>query len=1185
MGDYNIDINVNMGGAGGNFQSLIQAINTLNTNFAKVGTSAAEAGAKSKQSFAGANVTVDKYGQSVKKLGANVSDLRNRIAQQDEALKKGIITQKQHKSEVDRLNQSLKNAVQRQTQYNSALGQTAARSKTAQTSIQSLTASFNKLGAVMGISFGLYGVFRVLKNGVKAITEFELAQKKLRSILGETEEGMRGVSQGAIALGRASIFGAKGVTELQIILAKMGFVKEDILNMQRAIVNLATATQEDLQSSAEVVANIIRSYRMSSTETARVVDVIGKAFNTSALSLDNFRESIKYVAPVAKQAGFSIEETAAALAILSNAGIKGSLAGTGLNNVLKAMMDSNSKLSKYLGGTVKGFEGFISVLQKAKDEGWDMEMIYGLITQRATAAFSIMKNGVGDIKEFTDELLKASGTIEEQQRVQMESLAYQSKLFVEQFKAAWIDADESTNMFMQTLKGFVTFGQILFITDKQKDGSVKNLEAIQAKAADLYDFIQENNLGDEMRRQVQESVNGFDEYINGLNNKSDFWFRKNQAEIDNRIEESNQIHTKLIDSQAEKSLAFFRLYLTQDESSQKAYDRFVDNISGQMRWLDKASIQYQIYARAIELATDAFNEMTGISPTGTEDDGIAKLRKKLELEKQIAIESVKLKYNGDEQKRKISQTTFYYDKKIAEETLSVEEGKNEAISLAELKLANDLKGIRTKSSLDALKIEQSRNETLLQGLGDGFEKEQALMKSNYEYGLKILEQTEKGNENIKEKIADYNEKYFLKVEDAERKHAIEVLKIQDELNQLNIQISFEGYEETIKSREAAMKSEIDILVERNLATDEHNKEYEKIVLKYKAFVVKDEIYFQKELTQLVYDGEILRGEIDGNSLNIRRQAIDKWFAFESSKLDKTAVNYKKALDNLVSEKELKFKELEQGKSLYEMLFPDAGGAELAAMEESVGIITDNISKIADSWVDATDKIVDQYNRRVDEAAKALDTEVALMAAGYASNVTLKKKELDELKQQRDKALDEQQRAQKAQLIINSAMQASDLAITVAGLFKSGVKLAGIPGLLIAAAASASLFAMFKSFQNLAKQQSAVKFEKGGWIGGERHSRGGTHIEAERGEFVVRRNSAIKHKSLIEAINSDNQYEMNRIYLNKVKGQIFSGKVSLDDSKDLKAIRALMEKQGKTVEYSGSYRIEKVGNITTKIRLN
>ena len=82
-------------------------------------------------------------------------------------------------------------------------------------------------------------------------------------------------------------------------------------------------------------------------------------------------------------------------------------------------------------------------------------------------------------------------------------------------------------------------------------------------------------------------------------------------------------------------------------------------------------------------------------------------------------------------------------KKIAEETLSVEEGKNEAIRLAELKLANDRKGISQKLSIDLLKIQQSRNENLINSLDDGFEKEQALMKSNYEYGLKILEQTER----------------------------------------------------------------------------------------------------------------------------------------------------------------------------------------------------------------------------------------------------------------------------------------------------------------------------------------------------------------------------------------------------------------------------------------------------------
>ena len=78
--------------------------------------------------------------------------------------------------------------------------------------------------------------------------------------------------------------------------------------------------------------------------------MLSKAFNDSALGLANFREGIKYVAPVAKQAGLNFRETAAAMEILANAGLKGSLTGTALNNVLKAMMDSNSKLAKQMAG-------------------------------------------------------------------------------------------------------------------------------------------------------------------------------------------------------------------------------------------------------------------------------------------------------------------------------------------------------------------------------------------------------------------------------------------------------------------------------------------------------------------------------------------------------------------------------------------------------------------------------------------------------------------------------------------------------------------------------------------------------------------------------------------------------------------------------------------------------------------
>lgn len=262
----------------------------------------------------------------------------------------------------------------------------------------SLKSVFGSLVGILGMGGGVYALFQGLRDGIKVIQEFDLAQAKLRSVLGETAEGMEVVRNSAISVGTSSIFGAKGVTELQVELAKLGFTKTDILNMQEAIKDLAIATQEDLTVTTEVVTNIIRAYQLSSKETQRVVDVMGKSFNDSALGLDNFREAIKYIAPVAHMANFSLEETVAVLEVMSNVGLKGSLAGTGFNNVMKAMLDPASKLAKRMGVTITGFEGFIQVLERAKKEGWDMSEIFGTITQRATNAFSTFMNSTDQIR-------------------------------------------------------------------------------------------------------------------------------------------------------------------------------------------------------------------------------------------------------------------------------------------------------------------------------------------------------------------------------------------------------------------------------------------------------------------------------------------------------------------------------------------------------------------------------------------------------------------------------------------------------------------------------------------------------------------------------------------------------------------------------------------------------------------
>ena len=182
--------------------------------------------------------------------------------------------------------------------------------------------------------------------------------------------------------------------------------------------------------------------------------------------------------------------------------------------------------------------------------------------------------------------------------------------------------------------------------------------------------------------------------------------------------------------------------------------------------------------------------------------------------------------------------------------------------------------------------------------------------------------------------------------------------------------------------------------------------------------------------------------------------------------------------------------------------------ELDAAKEGFDFMKDQVSGLADAWVTSMDKIVEARNNMVDEAEQALQTELQLAELGYANNVTLKQKELADAKKLRQQAIDEQYKAQKIQLAIDTATQSQSLITAAAQLIKSGTKF-GVPGLLLSFGAISLMFATFKKYQLLAQQNAAQKYETGGWVGGKRHSQGGTHIEAETGEYVINRKSAAK----------------------------------------------------------------------------
>jgi hypothetical protein len=196
-----------------------------------------------------------------------------------------------------------------------------------------VTATANKLLAGFGIGFSVAAILGGLKQVIGLAAEFEHTMSTLKGITGATGDEFNKLRTDALRLGAATKFTANEVGQLQIAFGRLGFNTKEILDATEATLALAAATGEDLAKSADVAGSTVRGFGLEARETQRIVDVMAKSFNTTALGLDNFSEAMKYVAPVAKSANVSVEETTALLGVLADAGIRGSSAGTALRKI------------------------------------------------------------------------------------------------------------------------------------------------------------------------------------------------------------------------------------------------------------------------------------------------------------------------------------------------------------------------------------------------------------------------------------------------------------------------------------------------------------------------------------------------------------------------------------------------------------------------------------------------------------------------------------------------------------------------------------------------------------------------------------------------------------------------------------------------------------------------------------
>ncbi|MBY4837548.1 phage tail tape measure protein [Pantoea sp. DY-5] len=298
---------------------------------------------------------LEKAKQAAAELQTKSNSLRLSVQQQREALKSAGISTRNLSSEQQRLKSASaqatlamnrqKQELQRLNAQQERLNRTSERYRRG----QELSAKVRNIGAAgfAGGSAELYAEGRLIAPGM----EFDKQMSETQALLdtGKNDPKLAAIRKQARDIGGSTAFSPTDVARTQSTLARSGYDADAILASTESTVNLSLASKVDIAEAADIVTNMQTAFKIPMAEIQRVSDVMTKGFTKSNTNLLELGEAMKYVAPVARAAGASIEDTTAMLGVMADNGIKGSMAGTGGSVIFTRLQAPTGRTSAALG--------------------------------------------------------------------------------------------------------------------------------------------------------------------------------------------------------------------------------------------------------------------------------------------------------------------------------------------------------------------------------------------------------------------------------------------------------------------------------------------------------------------------------------------------------------------------------------------------------------------------------------------------------------------------------------------------------------------------------------------------------------------------------------------------------------------------------------------------------------------
>ena len=407
--------------------------------------------------------------------------LKTAAEQANTALANGDITQEQYDAlqrEIIETEQELRNLQTEADKTNTAFAKIGAAGEVMQNVGDKISGAGEKL---LPVTAGITALGTV---AVKTGADFDAAMSKVAAVSGATGDDLQALRDKAREMGSQTKFSASEAAEAMNYMAMAGWKTEDMLSGIEGIMNLAAASGEDLATTSDIVTDALTAFGLTAADSAHFADVLAAASSNANTNVSMLGETFKYAAPVAGSLGFSVEDTAEAIGLMANAGIKSTQAGTSLRSIMTALAGEVKFCGEALGeveiqttnadGSMRELSDILAdcrVAFSGLSESEQASAAQALVGKNAMSGFLALMNAApADIDKLSGAISNCDGTSLSMAETMQDNLAGQLTILKSQLEELAISFSD---ILMPAIRSIVSHMQGLVDKLNQLDPQTK----------------------------------------------------------------------------------------------------------------------------------------------------------------------------------------------------------------------------------------------------------------------------------------------------------------------------------------------------------------------------------------------------------------------------------------------------------------------------------------------------------------------------------------------------------------------------------------------------------------------------------------------------------------------------------------------------------------------------------------